>query len=45
MNVEKEFCMHFSLRPVSSATSSDADSASAFFSSSDYFELIIRIVL
>ena len=30
---------------VSSATSSDADSASAHFSSSDFFELIIRIVL
>jgi len=30
---------------VSSATSSDADSASAYFSSSDFFELIIRIVL
>jgi len=28
----------------SSATSSDADSASAYFSSSDFFELIIRIV-
>ena len=30
---------------VSSATSSDADSASAYLSSSDLFELIIRIVL
>ena len=30
---------------VSSATSSDADSVSAYFSSSNFFELIIRIVL
>jgi len=30
---------------VSSATPSDADSASAYFSSSDFFELIVRIVL
>jgi len=30
---------------VSSATYSDADSASAYFSSSNFFELIIRIVL
>lgn len=30
---------------VSSATSSNADSASAYFSSSNFFELIIRIVL
>jgi len=30
---------------IISAISSDADSASAYFSSSDFFELIIRIVL
>jgi len=30
---------------VSSVTPLDADSASAYFSSSDFFELIIRIVL